>query len=113
MNRSRRMAAAMCFGAVAVFLLFLSATMQPVAARSCQQQCDAERAAGLQWCNVEYPGVQECVDQVNSYYYTCSTGAMICDDPEWEWSCTVLEMHCYWTGSSCWCEGPSYACQYQ
>jgi hypothetical protein len=117
MNRSRRMAALMMFGAVATFVIIVAATTQPVLARSCQQECDAERAAGLQDCDDNYPGVQECRDQVNSYWYTCSTGAMTCTEtwyecwavwganctgnPDGSYTCSPASVSCNCYGSGC------------
>ena len=113
MNRSHRTAALMSFGAVATFLIIVMATTQPVSARSCQQQCDAERAAGLADCNANYPGDQECTNQVNSYYYTCSTGAMVCSDMSFD-CYTSPTMTCYYgviNGQSFWmCDSPTYSC---
>lgn len=113
MNRSRRVAALMSFGAVATFLAVLAVTTQPVSARSCQQQCDAEHSAGLADCDANYPGDQECKDQVNAYYHTCSTGAYVCGGASF--NCyTSPSMNCYYgliNGQSFWmCDPPAYYC---
>jgi hypothetical protein len=82
MNKSRRIAGLMCSVAVGLFVSILMVSTEPVSARSCQEQCDAERAAGSSYCEYYFtPGTEDyntCYATVNYQYWLCSTGAYTC-----------------------------------
>jgi hypothetical protein len=89
----------MCSAAVGVFVSIMVLTTEPVSARSCQEQCDAEFSAGASYCEANFtPGSQEyndCYSTLNYQYWLCSTGAYNCG---WMGYCFVIayDHQFYW-----------------
>jgi hypothetical protein len=91
MNNSRRIAGLMCSAAVGVFVSIMMLTAEPVSARSCQEQCDAETAAASLYCEYYFtPGTEDynaCHAARSYQYWLCSTGAYTCGH---SYYCTVI-----------------------
>jgi hypothetical protein len=111
MNRSKRIAALMSSAAVTVFLLVLATTSETVSARRCQEECNAEKAAGQAECDQlqqsdPEASVNDCYQLVNQQFNSCSVNATSCSQA---YQCSVdisCNRVCEWWDDfgtwSCW-----------